>query len=782
MRTLRLSIVLVLALGLTLATLLMIDGVRAGHPVRHRAAPAAPGDVLLEFVSYFGGRNDGLAVQGDYIYTGFGRAFSVIDGSDPSHPARVAYIFFPGAGEITDIEIAGSYAYATVGSHGLAVVDISDPLNPVEVGVCEFPLPDGWPLAVEISGTMAYVGQGDKLRAIDIVSPTRPVEVGSATISGMNAADVAITGRYAYVAGRDGGLRVVDVLTPTAPSEVGFCTTDIGYATGVDVAGDYAYVSDAAIGDAYSTAMLRVVDIAAPASPTVVGSEEVLLGANADAYGVQVVGDHAYVAGFAPIGAGRYGGLEVIDISDPTQPDRVTNYVTPDVSSGYDIVVAGGYAFLTTSYSGEVLIVDVSDLGGLSEVGSFKVPEDPTDIVAVDDYAYLFDWGLKVVDISAPASPLLVGEFEVSPPISSNGYVHVRGDHAYLANSMADLWVVDVSDPTNPTGVGSCEANGRDIDLRGNYAYLPDGDLTIVDVANPNAPAPVGTFAIPGFAQRIDIAGDHAYVLADGDLRVLDLTNPTAPQQVGSRDLPDLSNDIAVSGDHAYVVAYDDQLRVIDVSDPTAPGAPISRTITGDGRRIAIQGDYAYIATDHTERVSHTLTYYGVVSVVDISNPISAHEVTTYRVPYDYGELTHAAGDYAYLIGETTGLYTLRIVPLALQVAPASITMMVEEGGPDPAPRTLEVARASRPLTWTATVSPTGATWLSVIPLTGTTPSTIGVDISLAGLTTALSPYEAQVVVESEEPVEGSPQVTDVSVIVVEELSQLYLPTVIRDA
>ncbi len=767
-------IALVLALGL----MLTVGAVYAEtHP-----APAGPGDVALEFVSYFGGKNEGVAVQGDYAYTGFERAFTVLDISDPAYPTRVGYEILPGAGYITDIELAGDYAYVTIGTVGLAIVDISDPFDPRQVGTCEFPLFDGYPLSVAISDTLAYVGQGDKLRVVDVYTPTHPVEMGAVTINGMSATDVAVAGRYVYVAGRDVGLRVIDVFTPTAPSEVGACTTDIGYATGVDVVGDTAYVSDSAIGDAYSTAMLRVVDISTPSSPTVIGSEEVLLGANADAYGVQVIDAYAYVAGFAPIGAGSYGGLEVVDVSNPTAPDRVTNYVTPDVSSAYDIAVVGEHAFLSTSYSGKFLVVNVSDLSakGLYEAGRFEVPEDPTDVVAVDDYLYLFDWGLTVIDTSQPKAPRMVGEFEVDPPISSKGSVYVRGDYAYLANSTADFTVVDISDPTDPQGAGSCDVNGRDIAVRGNYAYLPDDVLNVVDITNPDAPAWVGSAPISGHVQAMDISGDYGYVLTDGVLRAYDLTNPTAPQEVGARGLPTLSADVAVSGNYAYVVAYDDQLRILDVSDPMAPAAPLTCTLTGNARWITIAGDYAYIASESVEWAGSVLNRYAVLSVVDISDPTSAQEVATYKAPEDSGEVAYASGDYAYLIGEVTGLYSLRILPLALDVTPGSIFVMAEEGGADPAAQTLEVARASRPLTWTATISPTSATWLSVSPPTGATPATITVDISLTGLSAALSPYAAQIIVESEEPVAGSPQVTEVTLIVAEEISHIYLPVVTR--
>ncbi|MCP4210008.1 MAG: hypothetical protein GY764_00880 [Halieaceae bacterium] len=79
-----------------------------------------------------------------------------------------------------------------------------------------------------------------------------------------------------------------------------------------DVRGDYAYVG---VGP-----RLKILNIADPANPAVVGQTDVLAGILCY---VTVEGDYAYVL------AG-YSGLRIIDIANPANPTEVSHFPTPD--------------------------------------------------------------------------------------------------------------------------------------------------------------------------------------------------------------------------------------------------------------------------------------------------------------------------------------------------------------------------------------------------------------------------------------------------------------------
>jgi hypothetical protein len=102
---------------------------------------------------------------------------------------------------------------------------------------------------VAVSGSYAYVAcakyfpDGGGLAVIDISTPSAPAEVGFIDTPSF-AYGVAVSGGYAYVAG--GGLHVIDVSTPSAPVEVGFLE---GEGRAVTVEGGYAYVTGGSLHD-----------------------------------------------------------------------------------------------------------------------------------------------------------------------------------------------------------------------------------------------------------------------------------------------------------------------------------------------------------------------------------------------------------------------------------------------------------------------------------------------------------------------------------------------------
>ena len=104
-------------------------------------------------------------------------------------------------GSVYDIYILNNHACLCAGST-LVILDVSDPLNPSEIG--RVYLPDlAW--GVHVSGGYACVADGGSgLRVIDISDPTIPNEVGFYVAPGC-AWGVHVSGRYAHVAdGADG--------------------------------------------------------------------------------------------------------------------------------------------------------------------------------------------------------------------------------------------------------------------------------------------------------------------------------------------------------------------------------------------------------------------------------------------------------------------------------------------------------------------------------------------------------------------------------------------------
>ena len=93
------------------------------------ATPAAEAE-NLEFVSSLGGGSRGVAVQGNYAYVGEGRRLIIFDISNPDAPVVVGKTpRMPR--RVSDVAVAGDYAYVTNGDGILRIVNVANRSAPV---------------------------------------------------------------------------------------------------------------------------------------------------------------------------------------------------------------------------------------------------------------------------------------------------------------------------------------------------------------------------------------------------------------------------------------------------------------------------------------------------------------------------------------------------------------------------------------------------------------------------------------------------------------------------
>ncbi len=211
------------------------DGMRVVN-VANAAAPIEVGFYVTPGWVLEIALNGGLAYLADY-YGGL----RVVDVANPPKPVELGFLDTPG--EQTDLSVAGSYAYLAEGyGGGLRIVNVANPAKPVEVGSLDTP---GSVYDLALVGHYVYLVDdlypaATRLRVVDVSVPAQPTEVASYPF---DAADIAIAGKYAFLAGGLDGVRVLDITDPVHPVEVAHYDTP-GDAQGVTVAGDYVYVAD----------------------------------------------------------------------------------------------------------------------------------------------------------------------------------------------------------------------------------------------------------------------------------------------------------------------------------------------------------------------------------------------------------------------------------------------------------------------------------------------------------------------------------------------------------
>jgi thermitase len=118
-----------------------------------------------------------------------------------------------------------------------------------------------------------------------------------------------------------------------------------------------------------------------------------------------------------------------------------------------------------------------------------------------------------------------------------------------------------------------------------------------------------------------------------------------------------------------------------------------------------------------------------------------------------------------------------------LGASPQSIAFLADDDtDPMPPSQTVSVLNTGcAPITWTAVISPSTATWLAAIPLAGTATTTSPGSISLSANKSVpgYGTYSAQVVISTTQTTAwGNPQTVDVNLIYMAELYKIILPLI----
>ncbi len=357
----------------------------------------------------------GVAISGDgnYAFIADGGGLQAINIDNKSELVIIGSCDTPGDAAGVTISGDGNYAFIADGGD-LQVVNISNKIEPVIVGRCDTP---GYAKDVAISGdgnyafiaddggllfvdgTFLFFVDGGNLQAINISDKSEPVIVGSRDTPSGYAKSVAIhsDGNYAFIADGD-GLRVIDIRDKSDPVIVGNCDTP-GNAIDVAIYGDgnYAFIAEA-----------RSFAFTEEGSVVVVS-----------------------------------GRLIIIDISDKSKPVIVGSCDTPGDPFNVTISSDGNYAFIAADGDPSYNIVDwglslIADSGGL-QVIDISNKSDPKIAIDCDTPGYIFDIALSGDDnyafVAAGAGGMLKFRINTAPSLKGN-LILVAGGEAGSTNTL----------------------------------------------------------------------------------------------------------------------------------------------------------------------------------------------------------------------------------------------------------------------------------------------------------------------------------------------------------
>ena len=234
--------------------------------------------------------------------------------------------------------------------------------------------------------------------------------------------------------------------------------------------------------------------------------------------------------------AATYGdAFKIYDISDPTNITLLGAYDTPGFAMSVTLSKDENTAFVTDR-SSELQIINVSDPTNPILLSTFSGRGAYSDGALSSDgnTLYLVNWfTLDIVDVSDPSSPQLIGRTSTQIDQYGNdvgGYsdalvLSTDGKVAYVESTLYGLIVLDISDSTSPSVVGSI-----DLDIPNSpggaskLTLSPDGttiyfagdvtDLKVIDVRRPATPVLVGTYQTMGDSWGVTTSavGDMLYI------------------------------------------------------------------------------------------------------------------------------------------------------------------------------------------------------------------------------------------------------------------------------
>ncbi|MCP3999200.1 MAG: hypothetical protein GY722_29665, partial [bacterium] len=371
-----------------------------------------------------------------------------------------------------DISISGDHAFVADGEQGFNVIDISDPTNPTYAGGYNTP---GWAVGVTVTGDYAFVADElSGLQIIDITDPASPDLIGTYDTPGL-AVGVAVSGDHAFVADYEAGLHVIDISDPTSPTLAGSYADEWPIVTGLAISGDNAFVID----DFYH---LRVIDISEPTNPTLAGNCGVM-GVPND---IAVSGDFAFVTS-------GYTGLQVIDISDPTSPSLAGSYDTGDLAES--VAVSGDLAFVGTKYSQDnvsVIVFDISDPASPDSIGTYFTTaySDGYDIEVAGDYAFVGTGWTEGIHVIRAYGREADAVNNVGQSLAVDGSVSpILGARMTSTQTTGVTWELSADAGSNwqaftPGEVSSAfSVPGNDLLWRSTHTWSPGLNPTVSDLA-----------------------------------------------------------------------------------------------------------------------------------------------------------------------------------------------------------------------------------------------------------------------------------------------------------
>ncbi len=446
----------------------------------------------------------GIAIRGNTAFIAFVDGLLVLDISNPADPQILANIGPTGSGAGESVTLKDNYAILAHQSY-VEIYDVTVPSDPVQVS---FFYPPGHPRKVLADGNHLYTILDDNgFLVTDITDPENPVQGPHINTSVWGSRqDVRVKDGKLYLCDWNRGLVIYDILPGGTVTQISEYASP-GNLNDLTFDGNLAYLP------CYTE--LQVLDIGDPSSPVFLGNYDT----SGNPWGVTVRDNRAYLCDFY--------SFQILDVSNPADIRRLSALFLAQDGVPYRSVLNGNIAYVAYGWGG-LLIIDISDPENPEVVK--KWPEEGSvnySTLHLEDgilYALNTSVGIDILDVSAPFNPRRIITYDHPDAVTAD--FHIQGDILYAAATTKGIFMVDISEPGDPVTVGRASTPGEAVGITAHdgYVYVADDfDLAVFQETgtDPDNIAPAITIDGPSPSAGIEnkLAVIHG-TASDGDAGV----------------------------------------------------------------------------------------------------------------------------------------------------------------------------------------------------------------------------------------------------------------------
>lgn len=400
-----------------------------------------------------------IQVVGGYAYAVTAQTgLHIVDVSAPTTPTLVSTFTPPGEGR--EVAIANHYAYLEtikrfdeqefVGG-GVRAIDISNPAAPLEVAYFPSVEDESYYVSIvpAITSDKAYILEGgwkhDTI-IVDVSDPASPVELVSIDDVIKYGYGAILDDDLMYVFSPE-GMHITGLSGPSPPTHLALFS-HYGSIAKTIIANEMAYFI---VGEFSSiSGNVWLVDVSNPAHPTLTGSYFI----SGQARDIAVGDDYLYIA------AGPEG-LRVLDISLPDAPVEIAAYFPPVAM--YDITPAAdnttfaytrvnsqwGLQQIDLTNPVQPLPVDFYPLDSSADISTWSIDNNWLYLIRQVRYGETF-FESRLQTFNWPSQlPVETGRYSL-PSFGWGRKGQIAGDDAYIPAGDLGLRILDISDPASP--------------------------------------------------------------------------------------------------------------------------------------------------------------------------------------------------------------------------------------------------------------------------------------------------------------------------------------------